>query len=396
MIPFHNMNNQQLQNLLNRYMNKEASVVETHELFDYINDPLNAQQVKEVLGDALNLETEERALPDHRQQLILDRIFDHQSLPEKKLKHRVLYWVKLAAAILLFILPGIYFLKSNKQPKLTATINKPRPIDIQPGGNKAILTLGDGSHIVLDSARNGLLAHQGNTKIVKSAHGRIAYNTTTSSTAAPIYNTMATPRGGKYDLQLADGTKVWLNASSSITYPITFSGTERRVSITGEAYFEVAKNKAMPFKINVNGQEEVQVLGTHFNIMAYNDEAAIKTTLLEGSVRIVKNKLTGILKPGQQAQLSTDGKLSITDDADINAVMAWKNGQTFFVNEDIKTIMRQVSRWYDIDVAYQGDMPTRLFTGGISRESNLSVLLKILELNKIHFKMAGKKLIVTP
>jgi len=391
------MNNQQLTNLLNRYMNKEASAEETHELFDYINDPLNAPQVKEVLGDALNQETEERALPGYRQHLILDRIFDHQSLPEKKFKHRVLRWAKLAAAILLFILPGIYFLKTSK-PKsavLTAT-HKPKQIDVQPGGNKAILTLGDGSQIVLDSARNGLLAHQGNTKVMKSANGHIAYNTTATGNAAPIYNTMTTPRGGKYDLQLSDGTKVWLNASSSISYPITFSGTERRVSITGEVYFEVAKNKAMPFKINVNGQEDVQVLGTHFNIMAYNDEASIKTTLLEGSVKIVKNKMSGMLKPGQQAQLTTDGKLSITDDADINAVMAWKNGQTLFVNEDIKTIMRRVSRWYDIDVEYQGDMPSRLFTGGISRESNLSVLLKILELNKIHFKMIGKKLIVSP
>jgi len=391
------MNNQQLLNLLNRYMNKEASAEETHELFDYINDPLNAQQVKEVLGDTLNQETEERALPGYRQQLILDRIFDHQSLPEEKFKHRVLRWVKLAAAILLFILPGIYFLKINR-PKPTAltAITKPKQIDVQPGGNKAILTLGDGSQIVLDSARNGLLAHQGNTKVVKSANGHIAYNTTATGNTAPIYNTMTTPRGGKYDLQLADGTKVWLNASSSISYPITFSGTERRVTITGEVYFEVAKNKAMPFKINVNGQEEVQVLGTHFNIMAYNDEASVKTTLLEGSVKIIKNKITGMLKPGQQAQLTTDGKLSITDDADINAVMAWKNGQTLFVNEDIKTIMRRVSRWYDIDVEYQGDMPGRLFTGGISRESNLSVLLKVLELNKIHFKMAGKKLIVSP
>jgi len=378
-------------------MIKEASAEETHELFDYINDPLNAQQVKEVLGDTLNQETEGHALPGYRQQLILDRIFDHQSLPEEKFKHRVLRWVKLAAAILLFILPGIYFLKINR-PKPTAltAITKPKQIDVQPGGNKAILTLGDGSHIVLDSARNGLLAHQGNTKVVKSANGHIAYNTTATGNAAPIYNTMTTPRGGKYDLQLSDGTKVWLNASSSISYPITFTGAERRVTITGEVYFEVAKNKAMPFKINVNGQEEVQVLGTHFNIMAYNDEASVKTTLLEGSVKIIKNKMTGMLKPGQQAQLATDGKLSITDDADINAVMAWKNGQTLFVNEDIKTIMRRVSRWYDIDVEYQGDMPGRLFTGGISRESNLSVLLKVLELNKIHFKMAGKKLIVSP
>jgi ferric-dicitrate binding protein FerR (iron transport regulator) len=237
---------------------------------------------------------------------------------------------------------------------------------------------------------------QGNTKIIKSANGHIAYNKTLTSTSTPIYNTMTTPRGGKYDLELSDGTRVWLNASSSITYPIAFSGTERRVTVTGEAYFEVAKNKDMPFKINVDGQEEVQVLGTHFNIMAYSDEPLIKTTLLEGSVKIVKNKTTGMLKPGQQAQMTTDGKLSVTDDADINAVMAWKNGQTLFVNEDIKTIMRRASRWYDVDIEYQGGVPARLFTGGISRESNLSVLLKVLELNKIHFKAAGKKLIVTP
>lgn len=391
------MNNQQLINLLDRYMNKEASEMETHELLDYIDDPLNAQQVKEVLEDVLNQETEEHALSDYRQRLILDHIFDHQSLPEKKFKHPVLRWVKLAAAILLFILPGIYFLKTN-QPKpvaLTAIV-KPKQIDVQPGGNKAILILGDGSKIVLDSAQNGVLAQQGNTKIVKLANGRITYNKTTTSVAAPLYNTMTTPRGGKYDLQLSDGTKVWLNSSSSISYPITFSGSDRKVSITGEAYFEVAKNKKMPFKINVNGQEEVQVLGTHFNIMAYSDEATVKTTLLEGSVKIIKNKLTGMLKPGQQAQLSTDGKLSIINNADINAVMAWKNGQTLFVNEDIKTIMRRVSRWYDIDVEYQGDVPPRLFTGGISRESNLSILLKVLELNKIHFKIVGKKLIVIP
>jgi ferric-dicitrate binding protein FerR (iron transport regulator) len=295
------------------------------------------------------------------------------------------------------MLCGVYLLKNNK-PKPTAlmAVNKPKAFDKKPGGNKATLTLGNGSQIVLDSARNGLLVQQGNTKIIKSANGHIAYNKTLTGTSTPIYNTMTTPRGGKYDLQLSDGTRVWLNASSSITYPIVFSGTERRVTITGEAYFEVAKNKDMPFKINVNGQEEVQVLGTHFNIMAYNDEPMIKTTLLEGSVKIVRNKTTGMLKPGQQAQLTTDGKLSVTDDADINAVMAWKNGQTLFVNEDIKTIMRRVSRWYDVDVDYQGDIPARLFTGGISRESNLSVLLKVLELNKIHFKAAGKKLIVTP
>lgn len=378
-------------------MNKEASEEETQALFLYINDPQNEQQLTELFGDVLNKESEERILPAYRQQQILNRIFGHQSPSSKKIKYTVLTWIKLAAAILLFMLCGVYFIKNNKpEPAALTAISKPKAFDKKPGGNKAILTLGNGSQIVLDSARNGLLVQQGNTKIIKSANGHIAYNKTLTATTTPIYNTMTTPRGGKYDLQLSDGTRVWLNASSSITYPIAFSGTERRVTVTGEAYFEVAKNKDMPFKINVNDQEEVQVLGTHFNIMAYSDEPLIKTTLLEGSVKIVKNKITGMLKPGQQAQMTTDGKLSVTDDADINAVMAWKNGQTLFVNEDIKTIMRRVSRWYDVDVDYEGDVPARLFTGGISRESNLSVLLKVLELNKIHFKVTGKKLIVTP
>ncbi|WP_121813061.1 FecR family protein [Mucilaginibacter kameinonensis] len=391
------MDNKQLGNLLDRYMNKETSEQETQQLFLYINDPQNEQQVTELFGDFLNKESEERILPAYRQQEILNRIFVHQSSSGKKFKHSILTWTKLAAAILLFILCGVYLLKNNepKSAVLTA-INKPKAFDKKPRGNKAILTLGNGSQIVLDSARNGLLVQQGNTKIIKSANGHIVYNKTLAGTTIPIYNTMTTPRGGKYDLELSDGTRVWLNASSSITYPIAFSGTERRVTVTGEAYFEVAKNKNMPFKINVNDKEEVQVLGTHFNIMAYSDEPLIKTTLLEGSVRIVKNKITGMLKPGQQAQLNTDGKLSVTNDADINEVMAWKNGQTLFVNEDLKTIMRQVSRWYDVDVEYQGDIPARLFTGGISRESNLSVLLKVLEINKIHFRAAGKKLIVTP
>ncbi|WP_183565218.1 FecR family protein [Mucilaginibacter sp. SP1R1] len=391
------MDNKQLIKLLNLYMDKNSSERETLELFDYISDPENAQQVTELLGEKLNEQTESNTLPAYKQQLILNHIFEHKPLPVKKSELRSLTWVKMAAAILLFSLPVLYFLNNGRhKANVLVAQNKPSQNDVKPGGDKAILTLSDGSRIVLNSARNGTIAQQGNAQIMKLADGHIAYNKTSANAAAPVYNTMTTPRGGKYDLLLSDGTKVWLNAASSITYPIAFTGTERRVTITGEAYFEVAKNKKMPFKVNVNGQEEVQVLGTHFNIMAYDDEAAVKTTLLEGSVKIVKNNITGMLKPGQQAQLTAAGKLSIVDDADITEVMAWKNGQTLFVNQDIKSIMRQVSRWYDIDVQYQGDVPARLFTGGISRESNLSVLLKILELNHIHFKVTDKNIIVTP
>ena len=391
------MDNQELIQLFDRYMNMESSEEETNELFRYVNDARNATQVTEILGDRLNAEAENDLLPIHTQQHILAQIFNHQTEPVKQTRIRLLQLAKVAAAILIFILPGIYLFTHSKPGAGTLiSKNKAHQNDIQPGGNNATLTLSNGSQIVLGSAKNGILARQSNASIIKLANGKVVYNKATTNTVITEYNTMTTPRGGKYDLVLSDGTKVWLNAASSITYPTVFVGKERRVTITGEAYFEVAKNKEMPFKINVNGREEVQVLGTHFNIMAYNDEPAIKTTLLEGSVKIVKDKTTGFLKPGQQAQLTPNGQLSIVDDADINEAVAWKNGQTLFVNEDIQTIMRQVSRWYNVDVEYQGTMPTRLFTGGISRESNLSVLLRILELSNIHFKITDAKIIVTP
>ncbi|MDB5088478.1 MAG: FecR family protein [Mucilaginibacter sp.] len=391
------MDNKQLVELFDRYMNRESSEEETYELFNYINNPGNANQVTEMLGDRLNCESRDDLLSAYKQENILNQIFEHGTPSVKQAKIRLLKWVKVAAAVLIFILPGLYFFIHNK-PEAGTLIsrNKAHQKDVQPGGNKATLTLSNGLQIILSNAKNGTLARQGNANIVKLTNGKVVYNKATISTAITEYNTMTTPRGGKYELVLSDGTKVWLNAASSITYPTVFAGKERRVTITGEAYFEVAKNKKMPFKINVNGQEEVQVLGTHFNIMAYNNEPAIKTTLLEGSVRIVKDMTTGTLKPGEQALLSPNGHLSIVDDADIDQAVAWKNGQTLFVNEDIQTIMRQVSRWYDIDIEYQGDMPKRLFTGGISRESNLSALLRILELSKIHFKITDSKIIVTP
>ncbi|WP_183576532.1 FecR family protein [Mucilaginibacter sp. X5P1] len=388
----------QLVELFERYLNKESSEEEIHKLFGFINDPRNVRQVKEMLGERLNNEPGDDLLSTSAQERILNQIFDHETkLVKREAKIRLLTWAKMAAAVLIFILPGIYFLL-HKKPDAGALLSKNKTYqkDVQPGGNNATLTLNNGSQIILSSAKNGILARQGNANIVKLANGKVIYNKATTNASTTEYNTMTTPRGGEYDLILSDGTKVWLNAASSITYPTAFAGKERRVTITGEAYFEVAKNKEMPFKINVNDQEEVQVLGTHFNIMAYSDEPVIKTTLLEGSVKIAKNGATGILKPGEQALLTSSGQFSIVDDADIDQAVAWKNGQTLFINENIQTIMRQVSRWYNIDVEYQGEMPARLFTGGISRESNLSALLKILELSKIHFRIADSKIIVTP
>jgi len=256
------------------------------------------------------------------------------------------------------------------------------------------LTLQDGSKIVLNDVKDGTLAQQGNTKVVKLATGQLVYDKTGTASAKVLYNTMTTPRGGQYKLTLPDGTEVWLNAASSITYPTAFAGNERDVSITGEAYFEVAKDKSKPFHVT-SGNQTIEVLGTHFNVMAYADEDAIKTTLLEGSVKITENNEAQILKPGEQATVDKNGGLKISV-ADIDDALAWKNGYFKFNRVNIKYIMRQLARWYDVDLVYEGSVPHDEFVGKIGRGENIEDVLHILELDHVHFKIEDKKIIVLP
>jgi ferric-dicitrate binding protein FerR (iron transport regulator) len=264
--------------------------------------------------------------------------------------------------------------------------------DVSPGNNKAILTLADGSSIILDDARDGAITQQGGTKVIKIG-GKLAYHTTGNSSEIE-YNTITTPRGGQYQVELPDGSRVWINAASSLRFPTAFTGNERRVEINGEAYFEVAKNKSMPFIVKVN-DAKVEVLGTHFNINAYDDEGIMTTTLLEGSVKFVSSDKISILKPGQQSQLSKDGQVKLINDVDIDKVMAWKNGLFVFDNSDLETVMRQLSRWYDIDVVFRTRNVATSFVGEIPRTSKLSDILKVFELaSKLQFEIAGKKVIV--
>jgi ferric-dicitrate binding protein FerR (iron transport regulator) len=215
-----------------------------------------------------------------------------------------------------------------------------------------------------------------------------------------VYNTVSTRRGGQFQVVLPDGSKVWLNTVSSLRFPTAFTGTERVVELTGEAYFEVEKNAAQPFRVHVStaGDKgmDVRVLGTQFNVMAYENEAEIRTTLLEGAVKVMQGDKGKVLAPGQQAKLNRLGGLVLDENADVELAMAWKNGFTSFKSADIRSIMRQVERWYDIDVAYEGDVPDRTFSGGISRDANLSELIRLLEVSKIHFRMDGRRLTVTP
>lgn len=306
-------------------------------------------------------------------------------------RKREFKWSRIAAAasVLLFLGIGGYYYNTNNEQRQIAQLQLN---DIAPGGNKAILTLANGQRIVLTSAKNGQLALQGNTEITKTADGDIAYHQTKDQPAALSYNTVSTPIGGQYHLILADGTNVWLNAASSIKYPTAFSGAERKVEITGEAYFEVAHNAAKPFRVKSNDQV-VEVLGTHFNVNAYADENETKTTLLEGSVKVTGSNGFKFIKPGQQAVLKGNN-LGVTE-ADLEEVVAWKNGY-FKFNGSLEDIMGKISRWYDVGIIYQTKPdPGYTFVGEISRGRNLSEILKIMEYTgKVHFAIEGRRIIV--
>jgi len=304
--------------------------------------------------------------------------------------------IAVAASILLFLSIGGYFLLPKQAPRKQIVHNQPLRNDIAPGGSKAILTLANGKQIVLNNAQNGALAQQGAITISKTQSGQIVYTAGAPTTQNPqliTYNSIETPRGGQYHLTLSDGTNVWLNAASSIKYPVVFAGNERRVEITGEAYFEVEHIAAKPFRVVCNGQT-VEDLGTHFNINAYSDEKAVKTTLLEGSVRVSSAGRNQMLKPGEQSLLE-NGNIRIAD-VDVNEVIAWKNGFFQFKDDNISDIMRQLGRWYDVSIKYEGNVPEREFSGEIPRNVNVSQVLDILSFEKIHFKIEGKTIIVTP
>jgi transmembrane sensor len=308
-------------------------------------------------------------------------------------------YIGAAAALLAGMIATSVYIGGNKNGTVTKAIAQHKAKAITPGSDKAMLTLGDGSVIPLDSAANGTLANQGGTSIT-NANGALNYENsghTTQAQAQVMYNTVTTPHGGQYQLTLADGSKVWLNAASSIRFPTAFTGSERSVDVTGEVYFEVAQNAGQPFNVHVNNnQMTVHVLGTSFNIMAYSDEQAVKTTLVTGSVKLESGANSSLLQPGLQASLNSQNGFKVAP-ADLDETLAWKDGKFRFRNENIKSIMRQLSRWYDIDVAYAGDVSDIDLTGVISRRENAEYLLNALEkTQRVHFEMNGNKITVSP
>ncbi len=329
---------------------------------------------------------------------------DITSPPTRRIPFLRRYWA--AASVLLLLGLGTYlWIKQPTVDNGQLTIKEAGKNDIAPGREGAILTLADGRQVVLDSLGNGPIAMQSGTQVVLQ-DGQLAYDPTRSISGKVTYNTMSTPKGRQFSLRLPDGTRVWLNAASSIRYPTTFVGAERKVEIQGEAYFEVAKNTKMPFRVNVNNRANVEVLGTSFNVNAYEDEPNISTTLLEGAVKVAAFQVVSpdrpvILKPRQQAQIMQAGPetrpgIKVINDADIDKVMAWKNGAFNFTDVSLKDVMKQLERWYDIKIIYESTVPNVELAGKMTRDVTLNELLKNLEDLGVHCKLEGRTVVVLP
>jgi transmembrane sensor len=308
-----------------------------------------------------------------------------------------------AASVLLLVGAGSYFFYfRNKEVGASAgTTGQMAANDVAPGHYGAVLTLSDGSRVVLDSAGNKHIATQGGSQVLMQ-NGAVVYDKEKAvsgteaidPSAATVYNTMSTPRGRQFQVILPDGSHVWLNAASTLRYPTVFAGDQRTVELSGEAYFEIVKDAKKPFVVSVRGMH-VQVLGTAFNLMAYPDETAVNTTLVTGAVRVVNTKNSLILDPDQQASLPDSAGRFTVSKPNLKVVLAWKDGRFRFDGAKITAIMRQIARWYDVDIEYSGEPPANEFNGSISRAEYAQKILDALErTGNVHFSLEGKKIIV--
>jgi len=371
--------------LAEKWLNGTISSEEEKEYADWYNTIATGTQLEVPAEIATDRE-------QHRRKIL--RQINYQRVPVIQLYKKVLKRVAIAASILLIAGSSYFYFKNSEPQQLAVNHSISLTNDVKPGTYGAILTRSNGQTIVLDTAKNGKIIKALGSEVTKAGKNLTFANASSQNDKIEYY-TISTPRARQQQLVLPDGTKIWLNAQSSIKFPSSFTGTRREVEITGEAYFEVAKDALKPFIVNVNNSK-IEVVGTHFNVMAYSNESILETTLLEGSVKFRKGNSQVFLKPGQQSQLFQNAQIRLVDKVNVDQIVAWKNGIQSFNSADIKTIMRQVERWYDVDVEYKGNMTTRKFSGDIPRDAKLSEILKLFEVNKIHFQMdaANRKLTV--
>jgi ferric-dicitrate binding protein FerR (iron transport regulator) len=397
------MTTDRIQYLFERYDEGQATDAETEELFSLLNDPEQEQAIYNFFIEGIRAEQEVELVPADWDAMVRSIV---TSLPKEDTEPvlpargtaKMFRWAATAAAVLVLAAGAWWFLARNKQqPAATPPVAEQRfQNDVQPGTNVPVLTLADGSRVILDSAHSGALATEGTVHVKRLANGEVVYDATEKPTEVR-YNTITNPRGSRVvTLSLSDGSRIWLDAASSIRYPTAFVGKERAVEITGQVYFEVAHNASMPFAVRKQGGDaEIEVLGTHFNVMAFDDEAAMKVTLLQGSVKVSKGGRSAVIKPGEQAQVdNSSSAIQVVQDADIDGTMAWKDGVFKFQDITIEPLMKQLARWYDVEVVYE-DRPTDRFVSTIPRDVPASQVFKILETTgRVHFKIEGKKVTV--
>jgi transmembrane sensor len=377
-------------------LNNSLNASQSSELSE-LSESFSATQIAEIMEPILDEMIEVIYNPQDWDQVFTSIILNKENLEQTAQEHRISFlrknWIGYAAAAVLI---GLMFFSCwlLLRDKLMIPQQSFAKTDIKaPATNRAMVTLSNGKTVYLDSAINGQLAMLGNVKLEKLADGKVVYSGTSDQIE---YNTVTNPRGSKViDLGFVDGSHVWLNAGSSITYPVPFENNERKVKINGEAYFEIAHNPNQPFKV-VKGDIQITVLGTHFNVNAYDDETNLKVTLLEGSVKVNTQTKEQIIKPGQQAIIS--GIIKVDGDIDIDEIMAWKNGSFFLNNKDLNSVLRELARWYDVDVIFENEehVPNIILGGEMGRDLNLSQALHILEKLKVNSRIEGRKLIIMP
>ncbi|NLR61654.1 FecR family protein [Chitinophaga polysaccharea] len=395
------MDSQHLRELLQQHLNNALPVEDLRALIDHLRENGHSEDLLSVIEEALESGTftgqTDKSRKDQLFQDILrktgkeEAVFTEEESSQPLIKRHTRIWKAAAAAMIILLAGTATYLIRKPAAHRGTIINQVAKADVLPGSNKAILTLTDGSHIELDSAARGTLTQQGAAAVMKLNNGQLAYQTSNRTGADVVYNTVSTPRGGQYQIVLPDGTKVWLNAASSLHFPTSFTGKERVVEVTGEAYFEVARKENQPFKV-VTQEMEVKVLGTHFNVNAYADETASSTVLLEGKVMVFHRGKNVLMTPGQQALVKED--IRIVPHADIETLMAWKEGKFSYNNMGLETIMRQIARWYDVDIIFE-DKIADSYSMEISRNVPLSKLLQFMEISGgVHFVINGRKVIV--